>query len=680
MSYTYPGIYIEEQQAAGAIQPIGTSTAAFIGVAAQGDPFDPTYISSWDEFRARFGSAPTSGAYLWYAVRGFYQNGGKQAYIVRVSTGAADTVEILDSRGASGSGEPMLMVTATQLGRQAADPISVTIDHTDNVVGGVYIPTETVVGGSTTDRILLQVDPANPDDGLKFRTGNRIRVGAADATVRITQPGVIILQAPLAAAPTAGTVVQLAPLQPGVSTIRIIGDDAGIIGPGSLIVLDFPATGGAAASLETHLVKSVEQERIAPDVVTYRVTLDDPLDLNAADYDLSLVSGGSVPVNVLDFSLRIFNGTRTDGPYEHLSMDRRHPRYAPLLIAAAQERQRLAALQADPPVPNWRPLAIVRAALIPSAAPAESQRPEANTFGLVGGSNDDPANLNQGHYTRALETLEVVDDVNFIATPDSAANADHTAIQQALLAHCEMMRDRVAIFDSQFGQDADAVIDLAAQLRSRLGFGALYYPWVIVPHPDRGTLPVPPSGHVAGVYAQADITRGVHKAPANFTLNNASGVTVTMNDVAQGRLNMENINVLRIFPGQARPIVWGARTTSPKGETAWQYVNIRRLMLFIEESIEEGIRWAVFEPNNTRLWKQLDRTITGFLTSVWRSGALFGDRARDAFYVRIDEALNPEHERALGRLFIEIGVRPTYPAEFIVVRIGLWQGGSEVEE
>ena len=125
-------------------------------------------------------------------------------------------------------------------------------------------------------------------------------------------------------------------------------------------------------------------------------------------------------------------------------------------------------------------------------------------------------------------------------------------------------------------------------------------------------------------------------------------------------------------------MVWGARTTAT--DKNWQYINIRRLFLYLEESIQEGIRWGLFEPNNLQLWQKLNRTITEFLLRVWRDGALFGATPKEAFYVRIDEALNPPSERALGRLTIEIGVKPSYPAEFIIVRIGIWQGGSAVSE
>ena len=143
---------------------------------------------------------------------------------------------------------------------------------------------------------------------------------------------------------------------------------------------------------------------------------------------------------------------------------------------------------------------------------------------------------------------------------------------------------------------------------------------------------------------------------------------------------MANVNALRVFAGQVRPMVWGARTTAPPAETPWRYVNVRRLFLYVEESIQTGINWAVFEPNDRSLWKKLDRTIREFLTRVWRSGALFGATADQAFYVKIDEELNPASVRALGQVFIEIGMAPVRPAEFVIVRIGIWDGGTDVSE
>jgi phage tail sheath protein FI len=287
-----------------------------------------------------------------------------------------------------------------------------------------------------------------------------------------------------------------------------------------------------------------------------------------------------------------------------------------------------------------------------------------------------------------LNALRDVDDVNMVCIPDAALHPERQTIQSAMINHCLGLGERFAILDPVQGappSGPNSVEEQRQRVQSTRGFAALYYPWLIVRDPRSRsprarTMYVPPSGHIAGIYARTDAERGVHKAPANTEVRGVLGLEQILSDRQQGPLNLRGINVLRIFPGTSQATVWGARTTVDPTITDWLYVPVRRLMLYIEESIEEGIRWAVFEPNNLQLWKKLKRTISEFLTRVWRDGALFGETADKAFYVRIDEALNPDRVRALGRLYIEIGVRPSYPAEFIIVRIGLWDGGAEITE
>jgi phage tail sheath protein FI len=282
----------------------------------------------------------------------------------------------------------------------------------------------------------------------------------------------------------------------------------------------------------------------------------------------------------------------------------------------------------------------------------------------------------------ALDQLTRLPDVNLVCAPGLVdANA-----QQTVLDHCQAMGNRFAILDG--AQDADPLKNdgpLQTQrngLASESGYGALYWPWIVVDDPAAtGAGPplttVPPSGHIAGIMARTDGQVGVHKAPANETVQGARDLGYTLNDTEQGVLNELSINAIRRFPG-GPPLVWGARTLTKN--TAWQYVNVRRLVSYVEASILEGIRWAVFEPNTPALWKALGRSITEFLTRVWQVGALFGQTAQQAFYVKIDEELNPEAVRDLGQVVIEIGLAPVRPAEFVVVRIGLWDGGSQVSE
>jgi phage tail sheath protein FI len=301
---------------------------------------------------------------------------------------------------------------------------------------------------------------------------------------------------------------------------------------------------------------------------------------------------------------------------------------------------------------------------------------------LTGGLDDDITQIQPTHYSNAIDELKKVDDVNILCIPDRTDQE----IQAKMIAHCEKMQDRFAILDPQPNATPDLTTTpggIGAQrnlVNSDRGFAALYYPWIFISNPVvAGQIKVPPSGHIAGIYARTDFTRGVHKAPANEPMSGVLALERTLTDDEQGPLNETGINVLRSFPGSGIR-VWGARTIAPKDITQWRYVNVRRLLLFIEESIQEGTRFAVFEPNNLALWAKLKRQVTEFLTRVWRDGALFGATPDQAFRVRVDEELNPPSVRALGQLVIEVIVFPVTPAEFIVFRIIQKPGGGTFDE
>jgi hypothetical protein len=270
-----------------------------------------------------------------------------------------------------------------------------------------------------------------------------------------------------------------------------------------------------------------------------------------------------------------------------------------------------------------------------------------------------------------LNLLAQLQDVDIIAFPGiTNANA-----QQALITHCETLRNRFAVLDAAPDSSVGytGLQTQYGQVRTPDGFAAIYFPWIQVVNPLTGVTEYwPPSGHMMGIYALTDQNRGVYKAPANVPIQGALGLQSLLADADQGPLNLLGINILRVFPEQSQPLVWGARTTSTDSD--WLYINVRRLFIYLEQSIEQGIRWAVFEPNNPMLWGKLNRTITEFLNRVE------GDGGIQDFYVRIDAALNPPASQALGRLYLEVGIQPTYPAEFIILRIGIWQGGSSVTE
>ncbi len=251
--------------------------------------------------------------------------------------------------------------------------------------------------------------------------------------------------------------------------------------------------------------------------------------------------------------------------------------------------------------------------------------------------------------------------------------ADTQDIQSYMIAHCELMQDRFAILDSSQFNPKDvtftAVQNQRQSMNSNNGYGALYFPWIGISSPfGSGQIFVPPSGHMAGVYANNDNTFGVYEAPANEPVKSALSLNATLNDGEQGPLNEKGINIIRSFPGDGI-LVWGARTISPQDRTAWRYINVRRLLTYIEKSIQNGTRFAVFEPNNMSLWQQVKRLVTDFLTPLWQEGALFGATADQAFRVRVDATLNTPQVVALGQLIAQITVVPTHPAEFIIFQV-----------
>jgi phage tail sheath protein FI len=188
---------------------------------------------------------------------------------------------------------------------------------------------------------------------------------------------------------------------------------------------------------------------------------------------------------------------------------------------------------------------------------------------------------------------------------------------------------------------------------------------------------VPPGGHLAGIYSRTDTERGVHKAPANTSVSGALGLNSDVVDAEQAILNPRGVNCIRSFPGRGI-LVWGARTTSM--DSSWKYVNVSRLFIFVEKSIKEGIRWAVFEPNNERLWSRVKQTVDQFLTTVWRTGALMGTTADQAFFVRCDRTTMTQDDIDNGRLVVLVGIAPTKPAEFVIFRIAQVAKGSDISE
>lgn len=247
-------------------------------------------------------------------------------------------------------------------------------------------------------------------------------------------------------------------------------------------------------------------------------------------------------------------------------------------------------------------------------------------------------------------------------------------VQLTLVAHCENLASRFAVLDMP--RDAKKVNDIIAHRNIfDSNYAALYHPWLEVFDPlDKKTIAVPPSGSVIGIYARSDNTRGVHKAPANEVVKACTGLDCQFNKGEQDILNPKGVNLIRSFPGQGIR-VWGARTVSSDG--SWKYINVRRLFIFIEESIKANTNWAVFEPNDEVLWVRVQRTISVFLNNLWRNGSLAGSSPEEAFFVNIGRNTMTQDDIDNGRLICIIGVAPVKPAEFVIFRITQKTGTAE---
>ncbi len=274
-----------------------------------------------------------------------------------------------------------------------------------------------------------------------------------------------------------------------------------------------------------------------------------------------------------------------------------------------------------------------------------------------------------------INAFTPVDEINILAAPDVANMESNRSIILAILNYCKSRKDCFYVIDPPHGLTPQEVKDFKEGAGEYAGnsfnssYGALYYPWVFINDPLTGKKKlIPPSGSVVGTYAYVDSARGVHKAPAGTTdgyLDTVVGVEKIVTKGEQELLNPIGINVIRSLPEGI--CIWGARTLSSDSE--WRYINIRRLMMYIEESVDKASQWVVFEPNEPTLWGKVKRNISAFLTRVWRDGALYGSTQEEAFFVKVDEENNPPASRDAGQLIIEVGVAPVKPAEFVVIKV-----------
>jgi phage tail sheath protein FI len=415
----------------------------------------------------------------------------------------------------------------------------------------------------------------------------------------------------------------------------------------------------AVPSLIAHAKNALVQDIRLDVLPPNRVTLPPP----AAAGD-----GEQKPADTSDqyFTLRVSMGDKVE-TYENLSLGAQGTKTAVETVNQASQLIRLveakstgSALERTPELGVY----IIK-------APPMTTLPAVQPKHLIG----------SGSERSGLEGLEVAEEATMICFPDLMAaymakaidREGVKAVQMAMIAHCELLKDRVAILDplpDMAPQEVSKWREVESNFDSK--YAVLYYPWITISE-NGNEIAVPPSGHIAGIYARNDNERGVHKAPANEVVRGATKVAMQITKGEQDILNPKGINCLRVFPGRGLR-VWGARTLS--SDPAWRYVNVRRLFNYVEKSIERGTQWVVFEPNDPDLWARVKRDVSAFLTGAWRDGMLFGRSPEEAFFVKCDDENNPSDQRDLGRLFIDIGLAPVKPAEFVIFRLSQWSGGG----
>jgi uncharacterized protein len=282
-----------------------------------------------------------------------------------------------------------------------------------------------------------------------------------------------------------------------------------------------------------------------------------------------------------------------------------------------------------------------------------------------------------------LAALGELDDIAIVALPDGGAMGDVESIQACadrLIAHAERCRYRIAVVDAPQNSSLSQIREFRGKFDSK--YAALYHPWIEVLDPLYPAVPgvpprkllLPPSGFVCGIYARNDIERGVHKAPANEVVRGLTKFEININKGRQDVLNPEGVNCLRFFEGRGNR-VWGARTVSSDPE--WKYVNVRRLFIYVEHSIDKATQWAVFEPNNERLWANIRRMVEDFLFVLWRDGALVGAKPEESFFVRCDRSTMTQNDLDNGRMICLVGISPSRPAEYVVFRVGQWTADAK---
>ncbi|MCL1873320.1 MAG: phage tail sheath subtilisin-like domain-containing protein [Clostridiales bacterium] len=640
-----PGVYMQEVDVPGPIPGVSTGIVAIVGPAQSGPLNTPVFVTNWTQFLETFGGYIYDPlVYAAHAVRGFFENGGTTCCFVRAGIARCASVALKDrstvghpvfsltakSEGVSGNKISAQVINAGLCATEAQKSAAVVelIDEGIKLSMGSLGDTLLFVPG---DIVCISQDSLTEEAEVVAVSGADKEISLKSSLVKAFSPGgidpVTIRPADLQNKKRVRLESVLG-LEPG-SYLKI--SQSGIADPEYAVVEGFD---GNTVLLRTALQSAFSLEEAA-----------DPVTFESMEFSLMILADGALKET-----------------YTSLSTVPYHSRYYEKIITGST------LIEAKP-------------ADLPNPSPPPYNLPNIGNFDLAGGFNDNPGGLILENYKNAIDALEKV-DINILCIPDAVAfGPADTSVQQYAVGHCERMADRFMVIDCGRNLSVAGMLEQRKDNFTGFGsssYGAVYYPWIEIAHPaGQGRLKVPPSGHIAGVYARTDDSKGVHKAPANEIIKGSFGPESLLNPTEHGMLNEVNINVIVNTPGSGTTIM-GARTLSDS--TQWRYINVRRLLLYIEKSVQNATRFAVFLPNNQSLWATIKRQVSSFLHNVWRSGALFGSTPNEAFWVKVDEELNPPSLRALGQLVIEVVLFPVTPAEYIVFRVIQEPGGPSVSE
>jgi uncharacterized protein len=648
-----PGVYYQRVDvSAPAISAMRTDIAGFVGIAARGPVHRALPVQSFRQFVAYFGDF-TGAGFLAYAVRGFFENGGQRCWIVRVAS-------------------------------------------------ELTVEAETTVGSAAQD--IWKISASSPgvwgnDLEIAFRETHRAQTLSEPKNSSAEFSGVASITGFFR-----GIHVRLSQ---GTTTIYKVVSDVDAVRSRLIWLHPDP------------------KARLPYDSVLSGFDIDRPVLIESIEYTLWVRERGSL--------------TRT---YEDLSLVPENPRYGPRILAPLdipQFSREFLTLPASPepvvieelrslPILDLSPITTTPNVLTPLSSGADGLA-TLRKFDFVGeGVDPHDSDIVKAAKIRGVRALEEISEVSIIAVPDiniqprvipryippppcipdpclptgppAAAvprppsvgdlppvfsEAEIFQVQSEMIDQCETLRDRMALIDPPLSAARDDKVGVGAvrAWRSRFDskYAAFYYPWLRIVDPLRSAISItrdlPPSGHVAGQYARSDFQFGVHKAPANSPLVWVQDVTVAVNDQVHGVLNPIGINAIRPLAGRGIRI-FGARTVS--SDPDWRFVNVRRLLMMIEKAIDVATQWATFEPNDVSTRTKIHLVLTSFLISLWQRGALMGAAAEEAFFVKCDDENNPPSERANGRMLATVGVAPSRPFEFVILRVGREQNQFEITE